>query len=167
MSRFPTVVLAFSSLSVAACAAHRQVLINPAGQSLTCWANGTDPSGVAQVDNSMEACLRRAHTDGFIEIERAGAVGLLLADGELRVLQARPNTPAATAGVVAGDFILKVGGLEVRTPEEAGRLLLGEIGQPVEVTFRMADASQWTVTMVRIAWTAIYGAGAPPVPVTS
>lgn len=81
-----------------------------------------------------------------------GGLGLQveLADKRVRVTAAIPNTPAARAGLQAGDFIIRLDDepVEGMTLAEAVARMRGEPGTPIELTIRRAQ-EEITVPLVR------------------
>lgn len=83
-----------------------------------------------------------------------GGVGMELGirDGAITVIAPLPNTPAARAGVRAGDRVVRVGeqdadGLNI---DKAISLIRGEVGTSITITFRREGASTpITTTMTR------------------
>jgi regulator of sigma E protease len=77
-----------------------------------------------------------------------------------------PNSPAAEAGIQAGDLILSVGGKTLRTWEDLEMATLGSPGQPLEVRFRR-DGRDHDVTLTPRSvsrYDVGYAGLAPPLP---
>ncbi len=79
-----------------------------------------------------------------------------LALGSPRVVGVRavePNTPAASAGLEAGDAIAKVGEARIETVSDLHRRLDGSaIGKPLAIEgFRKGNSLSWTVTPAELA----------------
>jgi carboxyl-terminal processing protease len=86
-----------------------------------------------------------------------GGIGLAVvptAEGELVVLKVVEKSPAAAAGMRAGDFIVQVDDFSLRGSDfaaVAARRLQGEAGTPVVLKFlRPGEAGVQTVTLKRI-----------------
>jgi carboxyl-terminal processing protease len=76
-----------------------------------------------------------------------GGVGMEMdiVDGILTVIAPLKGTPAAAAGVLAGDKIIMIGDkstLKMTTTNEATNLIRGEIGTPVTITFERKGVKQ-------------------------
>lgn len=85
-----------------------------------------------------------------------GGVGMEIdiRDGALTVIAPLKGTPADLAGVKAGDKIIMIGdkSAEKMTSDEAVKLIRGEIGTPIKVTFaRKGESSLLIKTLVRAA----------------
>jgi regulator of sigma E protease len=50
-----------------------------------------------------------------------------------------PGSPAAQAGLLAGDVIQKINGQEIKTVEGLQKIIYGNLGKPVEVTYLRGD----------------------------
>ena len=78
-----------------------------------------------------------------MEIETKGAFGGLgievgMEAGVVKVISPIDDTPAARAGVKAGDYIVQIDGIQVqgKTLMEAVNLMRGPAGTPIEITIR-------------------------------
>lgn len=81
---------------------------------------------------AMKEFTQRMHGDGFVGI----GVELGFKDDELVIIAPQPSSPAAKAGVRAGDVIVAIDGKKVYAmpQEEAVALLRGKAGSRVELT---------------------------------
>ena len=70
--------------------------------------------------------------------------------GVVKVITPIDNTPAARAGVKAGDYIVKINGIQVRgkTLMEAVNLMRGPVGSPIEITIRRRNLSKAKVIKI-------------------
>lgn len=82
-----------------------------------------------------------------------GGLGLEVqaSDGAVRVVSPMPGSPAARAGLAAGDLIVRVddqplGGLALA---DAIALMRGQPGTPVSITIQRGTASEFTVSLTR------------------
>lgn len=72
-------------------------------------------------------------------------------NGEVRLSLHTPST-AAQAGILEGDILLAVDGVEITSAEQADELLTGEIGTPVTVSVRTGNFPARQVTVTRGSW---------------
>lgn len=81
---------------------------------------------------AMKEFTQRMHGDGFVGI----GVELGFKDDELMIIAPQPGSPAAKAGVHAGDVIVAIDGKKVYAmpEEEAVALLRGKAGSRVQLT---------------------------------
>ena len=103
-----------------------------------------EPSGVCwnRLDDPYSIYIPEEALDSFnagLEGEYGG-VGLVidLVDGMITVISVFPSTPAARAGVQAGDVIISVEDRDMtgKMPADAGELLRGEAGTEVKAVFK-------------------------------
>ena len=77
-----------------------------------------------------------------VEGDRAEAMGV---DGGAEITAIRPDTPAADAGLAAGDVIIGLDDTEVATMEELVTTILSyEVGDEVEVAYRRGEETRHT-----------------------
>lgn len=72
-------------------------------------------------------------------------------NGEVLLSLHAPST-AAQAGILEGDILLAVDGVEITSTEQADELLTGEIGTPVTVSVRTGNFPPRQVTVTRGSW---------------
>jgi len=90
----------------------------------------------------------------FMTTHEYGGIGALIGtkDGEIMITEPYEDSPAANAGIVAGDVILKVGDINAKgkNSSELSELLKGESGTTVEVTvYRKSTDETITTTITR------------------
>jgi carboxyl-terminal processing protease len=90
----------------------------------------------------------------FMTTHEYGGIGALIGtkDGEIMITEPYEDSPAANAGIVAGDVILKVGDINAKgkNSSELSELLKGESGTTVEVTvYRKSRDETITTTITR------------------
>ncbi len=69
-------------------------------------------------------------------------------NGEFVILNTITNSPAQKAGLLAGDFILKVDGKEFTDLEALGTAIRGDAGSKVEVTYQRNN-EEFTISLIR------------------
>lgn len=93
---------------------------------------------------------RVAHPDlSAYGYNRTGIV-VVLDHGNLKVVHASPGTPAAEAGIQAGDLLMSIGGVDVsrQSLREAKRMLKQvPVGKPLIVSFRR-DGVNHVLTLI-------------------
>lgn len=82
-----------------------------------------------------------------------GGIGVEIGmdDGMLRVISPIDDTPAAKAGLQAGDYILKLEGKVVKgmTLNQAVEIMRGPIGKALNMTVQRKGSEPWDLTIVR------------------
>lgn len=82
-----------------------------------------------------------------------GGIGVEIGmeDGLLRVISPIDDTPAAKAGIQAGDYIIKLEDKAVKgmTMNEAVDIMRGEIGQPLKLTIQRKGEAPKKLTIIR------------------
>ena len=75
-----------------------------------------------------------------------GGLGIevTMESGVVKVIAPIDDTPAAKAGVKAGDYIVRINGIQVRgkTLMESVNLMRGPVGSPIEITIRRAGKNK-------------------------
>ena len=109
-------------------AALREVGGRAYARELAAWVHGTDELPLAGLFDAAGVTL------GHSPIGFAAALGLRLSEGALSGVQVRSvlaGSPAARAGVAAGDELLAAGGWRIRRLDDAQQWLAA--GQPIEL----------------------------------
>ena len=156
------VILLFATilLLLSGCATYSQLYVNSAGDVVACSATGQGLFGMATAANATDNCGRQMRNAGYVEIERAGVVGIRLSDtaaGEaVRVLMVATGSPAAAAGVLPGDTITEIAGQPVSSKVDAGHLLFGMADTEVGLTLTRG-AERMDLVLVRASYTEVYG----------
>jgi len=142
------------------CASYSAMFVNANGQVERCAATGGGGLGIAMAADAVNDCVKNMHAAGFLELERAGTIGVTLAEGEAgkhpRVLKVFPGSPAERVGIKPGDLFAKVDGQDVWHQSEASVLLFGEAETTVAVTVTAAGQDK-TLIVRRIPYTTVYG----------
>lgn len=151
--------ISFSAFLFIGCATYSQVMVNPAGQTIVCQAQGSGLVGSASARDIQDRCQASLRAAGYIEIERAGAIGILLSDS-LEVVRVVAGSPADSMGVHHGDRLRTIDGQPVHDRSIVQSLLFGLAGSPV--TLRLAHGTDLLdITIVRKPYPAVYGSSAP------
>lgn len=72
-------------------------------------------------------------------------------DGYIRVISPIDDSPAARAGILAGDLIIEINNKPLRemSPDEAANMMRGEPGSPVTITIAREGQEPFDLTIVR------------------
>jgi C-terminal peptidase prc len=112
------------------------------------------------LDESFSYIAPKAADQAFFSNSQFVGLGLstrLVRDGELRVTDVFPDSPAAEAGLVRGDRVLAIGGRTIAELQARGELGTAfgpsEAGLAVELLFRHADGGELRATLVKRAVT--------------
>ncbi len=137
----PLAGMAALSLLLAGCAATPRVLVSAGGDLRQCPPRGAPD------------CIAGAKSAGYVEREQVGGIGVTVAEDfeagkGLKILAVVPGSPASDAGIVSGDFLVRIKGQEVRGKREARMLMFGRAGTRVEIAVRKRGRTV-TITLVR------------------
>lgn len=128
-STINTWILFLSISLLFGCASYSKVLINQEGQAATCVVSGEGIFGVAAAGDAYKSCLTGLHNLGFIEVEKAGSIGINFDfENPPRIIRVIDGSPANTSGLRFGDQVFKVDSSEVKTKYDAELLLFGNKG---------------------------------------
>ncbi|HEY5996873.1 MAG TPA: PDZ domain-containing protein, partial [Candidatus Deferrimicrobiaceae bacterium] len=91
------------ALAFAGCAPASMTLVSAGGDVRRCPLREGD------------ACVERARAGGYVERNQVGGIGVSVAESAepgrgLRILKVLPGSPAASAGIVPGDYLVRVKG---------------------------------------------------------
>ena len=146
-------------LFLSACVSMQQILVDPSGHLMTCQAYGEGMIGATHATEIQNTCLDQARAAGYMEIERAGAVGLILGE-DRTVLKLTPGGPAEVAGVQPGDRLVKVNGQPVGSRSDAHMVMFGPAGERVNLTMERGG-TELEIGMVRAPYPQVHGTGTP------
>ena len=157
----PSIVLLFAALAIQGCVSHSQIMINSQGQMYRCGSWGQGLGGVIAAEQIHKDCMTSMLAAGYLEIERAGVIGITFAeslpgDTITSVLKVADKSPAATAGIKPGDKVFKVDDLAVRTMNDARSVMFGIADTPVRLTVFRGELVL-TFNLVRASYTKVYG----------
>lgn len=155
---------------VAGCATYSQVFVNADGHIMQCAATGQGVIGMATASNAVRSCTANMLAAGYIEIERAGVIGVSLSTSEpgspVRILKVADLSPAQAAGIRPGEQIISIDGQPVLNVTDAKHLLFGLAGTEVEVVILKRDEKK-AYRLLRAPFPKIYGAGSSKRPAAS
>ena len=119
----------------------------------------TAPAPIAPVPApAAPPVLIPAQTRPFAERGGVGIVATKRIDGAMEVRKVVADSPAARAGVRAGDLIVRVGGSAVAALEtgDVTRRLRGPPDSTVTVDLQRPGGSPYSVTLKRMDWEKLY-----------
>jgi serine protease Do len=123
-------------------------------------ATGAEATGFAISSEGAKPIIKELVNKGYVVRPFLGVVNLLTVDQSVAsyfrlgvdhgvlVRGTVNNSPAANAGLEAGDVIIRLGGEEVNNLQDLTQVLYAsEIGEPLEVVF-IRDSTENTVTVI-------------------
>ena len=143
-------------LTCSGCAVYNQVLINAEGHEVYCDTVGTWIVGSCAAGDSFYSCVNSRRAAGYIEVEKAGAIGATFNE-QGYVLRLVAGGPAATAdGLKVNDQVVAVNGVTTNNGREIRALLFIRAG--AHVVFRVKrDGGEKDVTLTARSWSAVNG----------
>ena len=135
---------------LAGCTTPSAIFVTSDGRVMRCSASGWGLAGTAVATNIQEGCVNDMKTVGALRIGEAGSVGLTMASDPsvLRILKVVEGSPAARAGLKAGDLVTAVDGVTVKNSADMRSLMFGRVNTPVRITF-VSNEIEKTVTLIR------------------
>jgi S1-C subfamily serine protease len=147
-------------LSFIGCATYSQLFINADGTIMQCTATGQGIIGMATASNAVDDCKQNMKSAGYIELERAGVVGIQFSESKndtlIKVLKIFDSSPAQLAGIQPGDKVIIIDGQEINNVQDARHLLFGKAGSIVEIVI-LRDEEQIPLTLTRAPYKKVYG----------
>jgi C-terminal processing protease CtpA/Prc len=158
---FSLLILSSFTFSCATYTTYSQLLVDAGGNMYRCSSWGHGYVGTPQAKKIQRDCLSDMKGAGYIEIEKAGVVGLYLSeqsptDMVVTVLKIVPNSPADKADIRGGDKIAAIDGQPVKHNMDAKILLFGIAGTPVRLTLLRGDESI-TKDIIRASYVSVFG----------
>lgn len=148
----------------AGCATYSQMYVNADGAIERCSSTGQGIYGMATASDATDQCGRDMRAAGFLELSRAGTLGIIPADtkvGEpVRILRVQPESPAEFFALLPGDVITKIDGVEIASVRDATRLLFGESGTRVDIELQRKDQTL-SYTISREPYSRVFGRPSP------
>jgi S1-C subfamily serine protease len=148
-------------IAMSGCASYSQIMINAQGQMYRCGSYGSGLVGIAHANQINEDCIESLRSAGYIELEKAGVIGITLGDQSqtdtiLTIIKVADNSPAFSSGIHQGDVLVAINEQSVRKLLDAKVLLFGLAGTKVSLTTRR-NVQENKVTLVRAPYTRVYG----------
>lgn len=128
------IILLSISFILSSCVSQHQLMVGPDGTIQDCHATGYGLIGATLAGQSVDECMSALKKAGFIEIEKAGVIGVTFRTDSTYILKVTPKSPADKAGFQPGDFISKINHQKVIVPKDAQLLLFGEARTPVKIS---------------------------------
>jgi S1-C subfamily serine protease len=123
------------------------MMVGPQGNTVYCNAHGFGYVGAPLAHRAFSNCVEDHKAAGFLPIEEAGTVGIQLSQS-LLVSVVTLNSPAANAGVMVGDKLVRVNGQPVIDNAAAHTMLFGKVGTPISFTINR-DGTDIPISVTR------------------
>lgn len=138
------------SIGVGACSHGNITFVNPDGDVRTCASTGLGVVGTLSAQDFQNRCVDSIKAAGFIPREEIGSIGLVASTepSSLRIAHVLAGSPAESAGIQAGDFIVAVNDQPVTSWLDARRLIFGRVNTPVKLSYRSGDVHK-TANVIR------------------
>ena len=143
-------------LIVVGCATYHQLMVGPDGNIQDCGAFGQGIIGMVGAQSIVSGCVDNLKKAGYIELEKAGAIGVMFRSDSTYILKVMPNSPAEKNDIKPGDKIIEVAGQKVNLPKDASLLLFGEYGIQVNLVFIRGNET-FKKTLIRAPYIEVYG----------
>jgi C-terminal processing protease CtpA/Prc len=130
-------IMLLSTILLTACSSPSQMLVGPHGDIRRCASAGFGLMGATLAKHSFNNCVEDFRNEGYLPVEEAGTIGIQLSAADAKtatVTVVKPNSPAAQAGILVGDQIVKVNGLVALDREAAKTMMFGKAGDNVNIT---------------------------------
>lgn len=141
----------FLPLLLAGCTSQSQLFINANGNIQRCGSYGYGVGGIILANKIMRDCEKDMKLAGYIEIEKAGVIGVVLGDS-VNIIKVMPHSPAERSGIKPGMIVRAIDNKTVRTKNEAVNLMFGEAHTKI-----MISCNDSTYVMQREPYTDIFG----------
>jgi|SRR5208283_308747 len=150
----------FLSIALVGCATYSQLFVTPDGQIMQCSVTGQGVVGMATAQNAANSCKQNMLMAGYLEIERAGVVGIqfstVKSDTGVRILRVVSPSPAQRSGIKAGDYLISIDGQKINDMTDARHLLFGIAGTHVEIVTKRETVLD-TLIITRAPFTEVNG----------
>jgi membrane-associated protease RseP (regulator of RpoE activity) len=146
-------IFAAVAIGLSGCVSPSQMFVNPQGQVMRCSASGWGWAGAPLANSAFNKCVDDMTAIGYAKLETVGLVGIQLTRSEASpplVQVVSPGSPAAVAGILAGDELYEVDNQAVNSSAAANQALFGDVGKPVNLKLRRSG-KELQVTIVRAA----------------
>lgn len=154
--------LLICTLFMAGCVSQSQVYINPARHTVRCASSGWGITGMVASGISMGNCSTDYANLGYLPLEEAGVTGInfLKPTDPAVINKVVPGSPAAKAGIAAGDTVISINGEKPANGGEAIKMLFGRAGTTITLVLSSTPAPR-TVDLVLVPYPSLYGVQQP------
>lgn len=145
-----------ASLVLIGCASYNQLLVNPTGDVASCDSAGQGLIGIAYASHVATNCIESRKAAGYLEIEKAGVIGIKLSKDSNIILAVASNGPAGKAGIAAGDEVTAVDSQKVKNSADASILIFGSSATYVDVSILRGQNTK-SYRLERVSYSELYG----------
>lgn len=155
-------ILVLLTTFLTACVSQSQMYINPNRHTVRCASNGFGIGGMIASGINMGNCATDYKNLGYLPLEEAGVTGInfLKADDPPVINKVAAGSPAAKAGITAGDTVFLINGEKPANSGEAIKMLFGPAGNTITVVLKGNPAPR-TVDLTLVPYPSLYSAQQP------
>ena len=146
------ILMIFCIVAMCGCVNNSALFAGPRGKIIRCSSTGFGYIGAPLASMSFSKCKEDAATMGYLPLEDAGFVGIILKEqqvnGENIIARVIDGSPSYKSDIMPGDAILTVKGQKPAGIDDLYNLMFGKKNEPVDISI-MHEGQERNITLVR------------------